>query len=284
MLREPIDTPQIVAETLRHKSFTLPTRSRSEVFTTADRSLRALVCTAPGMRSGTQSVVISLLDAPEKARRLFVARLQSVIDATRLKIPGIDVINGPAATVLLAPWVYRGEIRAFVASVVASHIEDMSLTTPSCMFSPSLPDAAPTLTLADLKDVLYQFALPFDSVLRHSLRRMTKFTDSSVWAFPLGCTIRESVSAAGVVWEIHFNDVETLERACTLVEARCDSGKMKALILTPHSQSPGHETQFPVIRIVSSHNSQATRIEMAKLLRNLLVLLDRMNFRTPIGR
>lgn len=281
MLKDPIETPVLVLEALKKKSISLSARSRCESFAADEASLSCLVCTAQAHKAGAPCLVVALLAPTPAAGRAFLDRLEGLIEATRIKIPKIDVSHLPGVTILLAPWVYRGEFRALVASAVASYIQPFAVTGPSCLFSSSLPQEAPSgsIDMPALKQTLYDFAMAFDSVWRQGLRRMTKFEDKSRWGLPLGCIVEELVTSGGVEWEMHFQDLELLERAHVLVESRLDSGKADSLVVCPNSINPVHETQLPVIRLRAKENSRDVRIEMARLLQSVLVFMDRMTFR-----
>lgn len=284
MLSDPIETPPSVADILARKSITLPLRTRSEVFSSGEGGVRCLVCTAPASRAGVQCIVIALMDVGERLRKSFVSALDEQIKRTRLKIPNVDVVNSGDSTVLLAPWVFRGELRALVASAVAELAgeSDATMDTASRLFSPSIPDgdeALAMLNLSALKDELYKFVLAFDSSFRWRLRQLVKFADETTWSLALGCSVRERVKSTGASWEIRFVDLELFERAHLLVEARCDSGKVTRLKLSPPTIAQDHETQLPLLRLVAKDNSRGARIEMARLLQSVLVSLDRMNFR-----
>jgi hypothetical protein len=285
MLKNPIDTPQQLLLALRQKSVSLPDRSRCESFAAADNSLTCLLCTAMALRGGAHCLVIALT-APVKAiEKVFLDRLEQIIHATRIKIPKMDVICFPDMTIVLASWVYRGEIRALVASTIASYAQPLPASVPSSLFSSSLPqdDLAGNMDVPALKRSLCHFASAFDSVWRQSLRRVIKFEDRARWVFPLGCRVQEVVTYSGVAWEMEFSDVELIERAYVLVERRLDCGKAESLDICQHSINPMLDTQMPVLRLRSKINSRESRMEMARLLQNVLVVMDRMTLRESFG-
>lgn len=285
MLSKPVSTPDFVVSSLKNKSYSMPERSRCESFIAQAVDLKCLVCTAPASRQGVRNLVLVLVGLADGHRRAFLDRLEHMVFATGLKIPKVDLVSAPGATILLAPWVYRGEFRALAASAVASYgqsTEEQESSSSVALFSPSLPqilDAhSGTIDLPSLKLNLYGFAIAYDPVWRKGLRRVAKFEDKSRWVFPLGCTVEEAVTTAGVSWEVNFKDVEILERAHGLVDARLDSGKADNLSPCSNSSSRFQETQLPAIRIRAGSNSRESRIEMARLLQAVLVFLDRMRF------
>jgi hypothetical protein len=112
------------------------------------------------------------------------------------------------------------------------------------------------------------------------VRRLIGKPVTRVWRFPLGCTILESRSKAGTQWEISLEDFEHLDRAYTLVEAvlakRSGEGgslRMEYGALTEEDGRAGVETAKPILRLASNDNSRSTRVEMARIVKELILML-----------
>jgi len=275
-----INTPGFLLDALRKKSFALPSQSYCEYYKTQDSSVRCMVCTAPAAKMGERHLVAAFVSPDHEARAVFLARLQRHVRSVQIQIPAVQIIQCGDAGILLVPWVYRGEFRALVVSVVASYAKPFVVTGPSSLFSSSNPldFAASGVDMMALRRQLTEFAAAFDSAGRHALRKMLMSKTNQVWRMPLGCTVKESVSHGGVSWKIHFDDLEYLERAHALVDGRLHSGKADLLSLCHHNVHGSNETIMPMVGLMGKSNSRDVRIEMAKLIQSVLVFLDRITF------
>lgn len=281
MHRGYVETPVYLVEALRGRSFVIPERSKCATFVDEGETLRCLVCSAPATRHGMQCMVVAIIAKTPRLVRAFMDRLEERIASAGIRLPRVSLISCDGAKIMLVSWPYRGEFRALVASSLKAMSRQDVDGGESSLLSVTLPlpDSVGTMDLRALKQSLLAFCLRHDSLWRKWFRRAAKFEDSAHWTFPLGCRVREVVSPTAVSWEIDFDELETLERAHLLVEARLSSGKAERLRMCHHTLGSTSETQLPHIGLLTRENSREGRIEMARLIQNVLVIIDRTTIR-----
>lgn len=272
-----VETPAYLVAALRGRSFAIPERSKCATFVDETETLRCLVCSAPATRHGMQSMVVAVMAKTPRLVRSFMDCLESRIASTGIKLPRVALIPCEDAKIMLVSWPYRGEFRALVASALTAMSRQDVDASASSLLAVTLPmtEGDGRMDLSALKQELFGFSIRYDPLWRKLLRRATKFEDVAIWSFPLGCQVREVVNPMMVSWEMMFDDLETLERAHLLVDARLNSGKADRLRMCHHTIGTSHETQLPLIRLLTRENSREGRLEMARLIQNVLMLIDR---------
>jgi hypothetical protein len=143
----------------------------------------------------------------------------------------------------------------------------------------SLPhDEESQIDHAALKSQLYSFALRFESPMQSVVRRFVGSRHEQTWEFPGGCTVHERRANSQVVWELSFADFESLERAQLLFGSLVST--IDPSVLSPaYPVADGDEgpTSTPALALQSPVNSRSARVAMARLIKNLVLTLDRFS-------
>jgi hypothetical protein len=152
----------------------------------------------------------------------------------------------------------------------------------------SLPSADTTqVDIERFRDQLLEFGLAYDGPLQSVLRRVLSSEDTRTWRFPLGCTVIETRSRASVSWTLEFEEIEHMERAHVLLTpVLLEMRRMGSRLRPEHTSIAGLGddvvTEIPALCIASDGNSRAARVEMMRLVRNLVLSLDRMGMHEEV--
>lgn len=305
MLVKVVETPAEVLSALRRNNTPVSLRSISEIYQQPSSSLQCVVCSDPASRNGVLQCAVALLGGLRGERQALMNELNAITKRSGLDISRTSLGKEPGVTVLMVPWSFRGEFRALISTAVsrysypdeteAAH-SSSAVDTNGTAFLPSSTEGdeqedspcsrpkvrmAPTLDLGELRKLLLTFAQSRESTWLRLRRSVLRSRYQRNWDFPLGCVLQESACRGGVSWSIQFASIEDLERACILTEARMRSGKARFLKVSPPEGADGAETMLPELRISALQNSEAVRVEMARLMQALLKSLERLSFESP---
>lgn len=275
--------PKEAIASLYKAGVTLMDGDSCDVFTNVSGGLSCLVCTTMAFREGEPVVLSVICNGNVESRKSLLEKLGRLISLTRLRMPKVSVSMGEGVTLLMTPWVFRGEFRAIIASAVSNFDKD-EVTIDD--FIPSKPDTAfLNISPKRLNDDLLAFASDYDTafskISRLAIRSKSRHSKS--WNFPLECVISEEFSPEGMAWEMSFSDYEILERAHVLIDARIRSPKTKFLRVTSGIDLDSILTCMPGIHVYADQNSKDTRVEMARLVRFALTSIDSLDFSIPVA-
>jgi hypothetical protein len=280
-----IQTPAGVG-TIISKRAVVADLSQCETFGPAVGGVERLMCTAPVVHDGATYAAALLRGGSPDVRELLKARLEEVLKASGFSFPGTRMVSDAGTMALLVPWAYRGEFRAIFSSAVGAWSPDtvrrdddqIGRSLAGASSFAALPDEVSGLDLARFKTQLFQFALAFEGPLQGLLRRLVGKPANRRWVFPLGCVIVESRSQAGTEWEISFENFEFLERAFVLVDAVIakraeEGGTLRMGHVRLLDEDDGEPTATPALRVASNDNSRSTRVEMGRLVKDVILML-----------
>lgn len=273
-------------------------------------ALAAVLCTQPVLKDNERFALGALVGGSARDRRDLMEHFVQLQQINGLKLPDSRASSGDDHILLTVPWMYRGEIRAVLAQAAHTWSPIMHDTAaprvpggesrgePTAMaheardsrpsrlgelpsvFASSIPEDSPQVDYKVFKRQLNEFGLAFDGAVSSLVRRLFVGTDARAWNFPFGCTVQEQRRGGAVVWTLSFVDIETLERAHVLLTpVLLDMARRGSRLRPDHASVAdlGDDvvTEIPQLVISSSGNTESARVEMARLLWQLISTLDR---------
>lgn len=284
MPRTTIDTPAAVQQTLNNDGAVLPPRTRSDVFSQAAAKVQCMVCNAPAMKRGEPEVVIALMGAGRQEQREAATALQQLLGNSSDEPIGLRTLQSGGVTLMLAPWATRDMVRGVAEAVSAGWhpqretVDASQLQSEGVVVVPG-PGSQGDMAV-QIRQMLDQFAADSGSLWDQARRLFAHRHESRRWDLPLGCSLTERQSGRQVVWDIGFEDMRKLERATELVQARLSQGKDRLLQFggPVDDDEDAIETRMPSILITAPTHSREARVQLARLLRNVLFLVGRLGF------
>ena len=148
-------------------------------------------------------------------------------------------------------------------------------------FVSSLPGGMGSVDHGLFRQQLNDFGLAFDGPVQAAVRKLLVNEGRRTWRFPLGCSVLEMKARRHVIWTIHFDDLELLERAYVLLTPVLTEMARLGSRLRPDDagvevHGDDAETQMPALSIATVGNTQQARVEMVRLIKNLILTLDRL--------
>lgn len=263
--------------------------------------LCCVYCTQPLSRDAQRSALGAIVGGTNGDRERLRAHLVALVRQAGLHFPDARLAVHTAFVTLVVDWAFRGELRAVLAQTAstwaaraaggaagAPAVEVVALqerprgTCAEVGFVSSLPgDDAGTLNQASFRDRLVEFGLAFDGPARAALRKLIAADHRRTWHFPLGCQVIEAHGRRGVTWTLQFEDLELLERAHVLLNPVMREMARMGSRLRPDDAvledlADDVLTTIPSLCITTEGNTQQARVEMVRLIKDLILTLDRL--------
>jgi len=256
----------------------IPLTAACEMYICAEPPVDCLVCAQPVQRTNDRDVRLAMvmIRGNDRHTDAFVRRLEGLITAAGLSLPSVRQLRLPGSQVLLAPWVFRGEFRAAVIAAVEPSGQGIeSLLHASVLGPVSTPSR---LDVEELRTALLDFAYPARSIAGR-VRRLLTSRQRYRYELPMGCTVTELGSANGMVWSVNFKEMDHLERAQLAVESWLATRRPKHISTTQAAvASDADDSLLSEITLWAEEDIPEARQEMARLLKHLLLSLDRFSF------
>lgn len=282
MPRTTIDTPPAVVQALNHDGAVLPPRSSCDVFSKAQARVQCMVCIAPAMKRSVPHVVVVLMGADRHDQREAATVLQRLLGEGSPTPVDLRVLQSGGVTLMLAPWAARELVRGVADSVSASWhpqrvtVDSARLDNGGVVVVPG-PGSQGDMAV-EIRQALESFVADHGTLWEHARRLLSSKAEPKRWALPLGCSVVERHEGRQVCWDIGFEDVNKLERAVALVDARLSLGRDHLLRSWVPSEDDAVETRLPSISLMALTPSREARAQLARLLRNVLFQIGRLGF------
>jgi hypothetical protein len=293
MLSKPVELPSDMRESALRHGFAVPRSARCESFESAASGggvpLVALLCTQPLLRENERHAIAAFVGGTAESRDELRRHFMEVMRATGFSLPDSRTAAGASSIMLNAPWSFRGELRSLLiratetwrpaTSSVELPAEKLSDLASSSFFG-GAPSDLRQVNYTDFKRSLNEFGLAYDGPVQAVMRKILVGSDTRQWKFPLTCTVTEQREKGQVRWTIEFEDMETLERAHVLLPPVLLEMRNRGSRLRPDSASltdldDDVITELPALCISTAGNTESARVEMVRLLWNLITTLDR---------
>ncbi|MEJ8837691.1 hypothetical protein [Ramlibacter sp. AN1133] len=315
MLRDPVRLAVELREAAAHHELSVPQSARCETFWASAgaegsyaEGLCCQTCTQPLLRNSTRYAMGAIMGGSAADRTALRKTISSIMHATGIRLPDARLLHHESFSMLLVPWAFRGEMRAVLQQAAAGarmvanagrgepdldlsgRVVGIADSTAEAVanevdiaFVSSLPgDAgAGSFDYDDFRRQLTRFGMAYDGPVQAALRLALTGEGSRTWHFPLTCTVVESSTKRRVTWTVQFEDLETLERAYMLLDPVMREMERLGSRLRPGDARPQDmcdegETQIPALCIATDGNSRQARVEMVRLLKDLILTLDRL--------
>src|SRR5690606_10005482 len=103
----------------------------------------------------------------------------------------------------------------------------------------------------EIRQALESFVADTGSLWEHARRLPSSKSEPKRWTLPLGCSVIERHEGRQVCWDIGFEDVNKLERAVELVDARLSLGRDHLLRSWVPGEDDAVETRLPSISLMA---------------------------------
>ncbi len=282
MPRSTIDTPAAVVQALNSDGAVLPPRSSCDVFSKAQARVQCMVCIAPAMKRSVAHVVVVLMGADRHDQREAATVLQRLLGEGSDSPVELRILQSGGVTLMLAPWAARELVRGVAGSVSASWhpqrvtVDGSRLDNDGVVVVPG-PGSQGDVAV-EIRRALEAFVADSGTLWEHARRLLSSKSEAKRWTLPLGCSLIERHEGRQVCWEIGFEDVNKLERAVALVDARLSLGRDHLLRSWVPADEDAVETRLPSISLMPLAPSREARAQMARLLRNVLFQIGRLGF------